>query len=493
MAIGGSSKSRKLPAHNRLQKRLSVRRVLLESLEPRQMLAVGPQLIGIQPNNGELLQDGEVLHSSPTELVFRFNDGAGIDPSTLGGIRVIRSGDDGVFERASVATDFNTGGQTLVEFYAQTPGQAGNGIELRFTSVSRNDSRVPILRVSGRTIGVELNSNPNMNTRVEDLLQAFDRNAGSAATNLVFALPLRGSQTVAIGSSTDTTRPLVLSGANSAKGSTNFGLTNNLEVRFIARDSGSNGLGTTVNVTRIDRGGPGAPTITVSGKTINVVLNSNPLYATTAREFVDAINADPTASALIEAQLASGSGATRIGAVATTYSPITLSGVSDIEIIPGYIGLGDSDREVILRFAEPLPDDGYRIEIMGQGVRTLKNVNGEPFNAGVSSSVAFDLQLGAQILSVVPQPVTKNPTTGALTFDRTREIDIYFSHDALLDTKRIISVNGRTLAQHTRQQWRADVQVTDTIVYASGTAAPGVLDPQYYQLINPGGNARHQR
>lgn len=65
MAIGGSSKSRKLPAHNRLQKRLSVRRVLLESLEPRQMLAVGPQLIGIQPNNGELLQDGEVLHSSP--------------------------------------------------------------------------------------------------------------------------------------------------------------------------------------------------------------------------------------------------------------------------------------------------------------------------------------------------------------------------------------------------------------------------------------------
>ncbi|MCA9158727.1 MAG: DVUA0089 family protein, partial [Planctomycetales bacterium] len=488
MAIGGSSKSRKLPAHNRLQKRLNVRRVLLESLEPRQMLAVGPQLIGIQPNNGELLQDGEVLHSSPTELVFRFNDGAGIDPSTLGGIRVIRSGDDGVFERASVATDFNTGGQTLVEFYAQTPGQAGNGIELRFTSVSRNDTRVPILRVSGRTIGVELNSNPNMNTRVEDLLQAFDRNAGSAATNLVFALPLRGSQTVAIGSSTDTTRPLVLSGANSAKGSTNFGLTNNLEVRFIARDSGSNGLGTTINITRIDRGGPGAPTITVNGKTISVVLNSNPLYATTAREFVDAINADPTASALIEAQLASGSGATRIGAVATAYSPITLSGVSDIEIIPGYIGLGDSDREVILRFAEPLPDDGYRIEIMGQGVRTLKNVNGEPFNAGVSSSVAFDLQLGAQILSVVPQPVTKNPTTGALTFDRTREIDIYFSHDALLDTKRIISVNGQTLAQHiAANNGVLTLQNTDTIVYASGTTAPGVLDPQYYQLINSKG------
>ena len=489
MAIGGSSKSRKLPAHNRLQKRLSVRRVLLESLEPRQMLAVGPQLIGIQPNNGDLLQAGEVLHSSPTELVFRFNDGAGIDPGTLDGIRVIRSGDDGVFERASVATDFNTGGQTLVEFYAQEPGQAGNGIELQFTAVSRNDSRVPILRVSGRTIGVELNSNPNLNTRVEDLLQAFDRNAGSAATNLVFALPLRGSQTVAIGSSTDTTRPLVLSGANSAKASTNFGLaSSNLEVRFIARDSGSNGLGTTINVTRTDRGGPAAPTITVSGKIINMVLNSNPLNATTARQFVDAINADPDASALIEAQLVSGSGATRVGSLPITYSPIKLSGVSDIEIVPGYIGLGDSDREVILRFAEPLPDDGYRIEIMGQGVRTLMNVAGEPYNGGVSTSVAFDLQLGAQVLSVVPQPVTKDSTTGALSFNRTREIDIYFSHDALLDTKRIISVNGLTVAQHTAaNNGVLMLQNTDTIVYASGTTAPGVLDPQYYQLINSKG------
>ncbi len=488
MAIGGSSKSRKLPAPNRLQKRLGVRRVLLETLEPRQLLAVGPQLIGIQPNNGSLLQQGQVLHSSPTELVFRFNDGAGIDPATLDGIRVIRSGDDGVFERASVATDFNTGGQTLVEFYAQTPGQAGNGIELRFTSVSRTDSRVPILRVNGRVIDVELNSNPVFNTRVVDLLQAFERNSGTAATNLVFALPLRGSQTIAIGSSTDTSRSLVLSGANSAKASTNFGLTNNLEVRFIARDSGSNGLGTTINVTRADSGGPAAPTITVSGKTINVIVNSNPLNATTARQFVDALNADPAAAALIEAKLISGPAATRIGTLATSYSPITLTGVTDIEIVPGYIGLGDSDREVVLRFAEPLPDDGYRIEILGQGVRTLKNMAGEPFNAGVSRSVAFDLQLGAQVLSVVPQPVTKNPTTGALSYDRTREIDIYFTQDALLDTSRIVSVNGQSLSQHIAANGGIlSLQNTDTIVYTAGTRLPGVLDPNFYQLISSKG------
>jgi hypothetical protein len=488
MASGRYSKSRNLLAHDRMQKRSSVRRVLLETLEPRQLMAVGPQLIGIQPNTGDLLQNGEVLHVSPRELVFRFNDGAGLDPTTLGGIRVVRSGEDGIFERASIATDFGTGGQTLVEFYAQTPGQAGNGIELRFTSVSRTDSRLPILRVSGRRIDVELNSNPALPTRVEDVLRAFDRNAGTAASSLVFALPLRGSQTIAIGSTTDTTRPLVLTGANSAKGSTNFGLNTNLEVRFVARDSGSIGLGTTIQVTRTDRGGPAAPTITVSGKTINVVLNSNPLHATTAREFVDAINSNPAASQLVEAHLASGSGATRIGSTPTTYSPIILTGVTDIEVIPGYIGLGDSNREVVMRFAEPLPDDSYRIEILGQGIRTLRNVAGEPFNMGVSASVAFELQLGAQIVSVVPQPVTRNPVTGALSWDRREEIDVYFTKDALIDISNIVSVNGISLSQLRAERGGVlYLQNTDLIVFAGGSAQRGVLDPQYYQLINSKG------
>ncbi|MCA9134617.1 MAG: hypothetical protein KDA45_15725, partial [Planctomycetales bacterium] len=243
MAIGGSSKSRNLLARKRLQKRSSARRALLETLEPRQLLAVGPQLIGVQPNAGALLQDGEVLEVAPRELLFRFNDGAGLDPASLGGIRVVRSGDDGVFERASIATDLGTGGQTLVEFYAQVPGQSGNGIELRFSSVFRTDTRAPVVRLTGRLIDIELNSNPALETRVEDLLQAFDANAGTPATGLVYALRLRGSQTIAVGRTVDTSRTLVLSGANAAKGATNFGLGNNLEVRFVARDGGSAGLG----------------------------------------------------------------------------------------------------------------------------------------------------------------------------------------------------------------------------------------------------------
>ena len=133
MATSGFPKSRNLLARKRLQQRNTVRRALLETLEARQLLAVGPQLLGIQPNTGDLLESGEVLNVSPRELTFRFDDTAGLDPSTLDGIRVVRSGDDGVFERASAATDFSTGGQTLVEFFAQEAGETGNGIELVFT------------------------------------------------------------------------------------------------------------------------------------------------------------------------------------------------------------------------------------------------------------------------------------------------------------------------------------------------------------------------
>ncbi len=163
MAIGGSAQvafsSRNTLNRKRLHKQLAARRMLLEALEGRQLMAVGPQLLGIQPNEGTLLTEGQVRKVSPNELVFRFDDRVGLDPNTLGGIRLIRSGDDGEFERAAMATDLGSGGQTLVEFYATEPGQVGNGIQISFTAVNRTDSRAPVVRVNGRSVSVEVNSN----------------------------------------------------------------------------------------------------------------------------------------------------------------------------------------------------------------------------------------------------------------------------------------------------------------------------------------------
>ena len=121
------------------------RRLLSETLEQRQLLA-GPDLIGIQPNEGSLLVDGTVLNVSPNELIFRFGDSTlnstgsaivdnnDIDPSTLSAIRITRAGDDGVFESASATSDLGTNGAILVEFKAIQTGSLGNGVQVNFTS-----------------------------------------------------------------------------------------------------------------------------------------------------------------------------------------------------------------------------------------------------------------------------------------------------------------------------------------------------------------------
>ncbi|MFV2066255.1 MAG: hypothetical protein ACC645_04695, partial [Pirellulales bacterium] len=69
----------------------------MEALEDRMLLALGPQLIAIQPNSGEVLFDGDVRRVAPQDLTFRFDEGQAIDPRTLDGIRITRSGLDGEF------------------------------------------------------------------------------------------------------------------------------------------------------------------------------------------------------------------------------------------------------------------------------------------------------------------------------------------------------------------------------------------------------------
>lgn len=491
MAIGASAKvalsSRSTAHRKRLHRQFAARRMLLEALEGRQLMAVGPQLLGIQPNEGTLLTDGQVRHVAPNELVFRFDDRVGLDPKTLDGIRIVRSGADGEFERASMATDLGSNGQTLVEFYAAEPGQVGNGIQIRFSQVNRNDSRAPVVRINGRTVNVEVNSNPLLETRVDDLVRAFDQTQpNNPVTNLVYALRLRGSTTLPIGRTVSTVVPVVLSGANAAKVTTDFGTGANLQVRLSAKDSGANGIGVQVNVTSRDRGGPGSPIVTVSGKVISVELNSNTRFTSTVSDFVAAINGDAAASSLVEATLISGAGATRLGALPVTYSPLVLGGVTDVEIVPAYVGLGDTSREVILRFGETLPDDRYRVEILGRGSRALLNLNGQAFNDGIDRAIAFELDLGAKIESIVPQPVERD-ATGKLV-QASNRIDVYFNNDDLINPGTLRTVNGLTIDQLRLQRPTLFFQSSDIITNQQGAIiSPDVLSPQFYQLFHLAG------
>lgn len=86
---------------------------------------------------------------------------------------------------------------------------------------------------------------------------------------------------------------------------------------------------------------------------------------------------------------------------------------NDIIVTPGFVGVDDAPNEnqVIIRFAEALPNDSYRITI-GASLKTLaaESAPVQMFRDGGAFNLALKLDLGAQVTSVVPQPVIRAKT-----------------------------------------------------------------------------------
>ncbi|WP_417375975.1 Calx-beta domain-containing protein [Gimesia maris] len=61
----------------------------IESLEDRTLLS-GTSLVSIIPDSGDELYDGRVLNESPSELVFKFEEGKDLDPATLEAVQLGR-------------------------------------------------------------------------------------------------------------------------------------------------------------------------------------------------------------------------------------------------------------------------------------------------------------------------------------------------------------------------------------------------------------------
>ena len=102
----------------------------------------------------------------------------------------------------------------------------------------------------------------------------------------------------------------------------------------------------------------------------------------------------------------------------------------DVLVEYGWIGLADRDNEVIARFSQPLVDDVYRIYLIGDPDDPslpdvladtdvpLSNQAGIPFHATMDDDshwvprnlapIQFDLDLGAKVTAVVPQPVSRD-------------------------------------------------------------------------------------
>ncbi len=382
MAIRRSHKLKKSRTNRRISslraQRRSERGLRIEPLEDRRLLATGPQLVGIQPNVGELLSEGQVRDTVPLELRFLFNSAASIDPTSLptdemnpslfDSIQITRSGLDGTFEQASVFSDFNTLGAVQIEFEAQASGQAGSLISIEVTKAELGDSRTPSLTVDGNVIQITLNTKVGKETRASDLIAAI--NTDAAASSLVTARLRSGSSVTDITTPEITYSPLAMNPANAATATSSFHVPG-LQVQLTAAQPGIDGNGIMVQVSKSNLGDSVAPTITTSDKTISIQLNSNVTTPTTAQELVDAINSDPQASALVTAHIRAGDVDALLGTRTINYSPIVLTGANDVRVEPGYLDLGDSPREVVMRFKDHLPDDVYMIEILGGGQSPL--------------------------------------------------------------------------------------------------------------------------
>ena len=96
---------------------------------------------------------------------------------------------------------------------------------------------------------------------------------------------------------------------------------------------------------------------------------------------------------------------------------LPIESTDDIRVDLGFLGLEDplNPLQIVLRPASlaqhnvvrpraSLPDDLYRIDILPG----LQDTSGNPFNGGVAFRQEFRLDLGAQVVAVVPQPVSRN-------------------------------------------------------------------------------------
>ncbi len=112
----------------------------------------------------------------------------------------------------------------------------------------------------------------------------------------------------------------------------------------------------------------------------------------------------------------------------------------DVVVEPGYLGVDSQfPNRVVARFAEPLPEDVYQIDIIGSGDGSLRNISGDPFDGDVfaigpqDQRIGFKLQLAPQVTAVVPQPVSRLESQ-ALT-QASDQIVVYFSDDDLEPTR----------------------------------------------------------
>ena len=173
---------------------------------------------------------------------------------------------------------------------------------------------------------------------------------------------------------------------------------------------------------------------------------------------------------------------------------------NDVIVAPGFIGLGDTNREIVMRFAETLPDDTYRITVFDTGPNALLTSAGGTVNEGSDFTLNFRLDLGAQVVAVVPQPIRRNASgglemtevVGQTTRSTANMVYVYFNNDDLSATSATRPEFYRLYITRNTLDPQDDVEIiptsveydpaTDLVKLIFGQA--GSLD----QLVGPDGS-----
>ncbi|XZE35954.1 Ig-like domain-containing protein [Pirellulaceae bacterium SH501] len=195
---------------------------------------------------------------------------------------------------------------------------------------------------------------------------------------------------------------------------------------------------------------------------LSVAPNAGELFSVTRentltespRELVLRFDSDVTLGSLADGiQIIRSGGDRAFGATVGVSNPL-----ADVREIPAFLNFGESNRIVIARFSQPLPDDLYSVQVLGVGSPTpIQNAAGQSLVPRISGTnrdtLTFDLELGTKIIAVVPQPVDR-AGNGAIT-QRRADIEVYFNDNELYD---------------------------QAITTGLG-ANPSVVDRQFYKLI----------
>ncbi len=257
----------------------------------------------------------------------------------------------------TASSDFSTSGGVNVTFSALQPGSAGSGISLAFQYEDLgSSSTAPQISVDGTQISVVLNDDALAATTAEDLVTAL--NNDPLAGKLIAAQVSGGSNTANPGATViglptslnftlDLVAPADPSTLNSvlslyseasaqATAATSFNTSPGslASVLFTANAPGTAGNGVSISFSKSDLGKNAGPSITVTGTTISVVLNTDSIGFTTANSLAAAINSNVLAQNLVTATASGvGAGSTNLGTNISTLSLILGGGTGSRTLI----------------------------------------------------------------------------------------------------------------------------------------------------------------